>query len=165
MRYLIDGHNLIAKLPDISLSDPDDEVKLVLRLRSWTAADRRRKVTIVFDTGLPGGRDRVLSSSTVQVIFASSGSSADAVILRHIDRVKDVKAVAVVSSDREVTQAALRRRIAVFSSDEFAAQLVPRRAQEPADADRSAADSPPLSAVEVDEWLALFGDSDSIQPD
>jgi len=33
MPYLIDGHNLIAQMPGFSLSDPDDEARLVLRLR------------------------------------------------------------------------------------------------------------------------------------
>ncbi len=34
MHYLIDGHNLIAQISDISLDDPDDEAKLVLRLEA-----------------------------------------------------------------------------------------------------------------------------------
>ena len=29
MNYLIDGHNLIARTPGLSLADPDDEAKLV----------------------------------------------------------------------------------------------------------------------------------------
>ena len=52
MHYLIDGHNLIGALPDISLEDPDDEVKLILVLRSWAVARRRREVTVIFDGGL-----------------------------------------------------------------------------------------------------------------
>jgi len=38
MPLLIDGHNLIGQIPDISLSDPDDEAKLVLLLRRYTTA-------------------------------------------------------------------------------------------------------------------------------
>ena len=37
MPILIDGHNLIAKLPDLRLDDPDDEAKLVARLRAYYA--------------------------------------------------------------------------------------------------------------------------------
>ena len=37
MPYLIDGHNLIAKLPDIDIADPNDEAKLVTRLRGFAA--------------------------------------------------------------------------------------------------------------------------------
>ena len=88
MHYLIDGHNLIAKMPDISLDDPDDEVKLVLRLRQWTAGRRKRRVTVIFDGGLPGGAERHLSSRPVKVIFASAGQSADALL---INRIQDAK--------------------------------------------------------------------------
>ena len=48
MYYLIDGHNLIAHYPDIELEDPNDEVKLVLVLRSWAAAGRKREAMDVF---------------------------------------------------------------------------------------------------------------------
>ena len=37
MPLLIDGHNLIGHLPDLSLSDPRDEVKLVARLQAYAA--------------------------------------------------------------------------------------------------------------------------------
>lgn len=39
MNYLIDGHNLIARTPGLSLADPDDEAKLVQLLRRWAMAD------------------------------------------------------------------------------------------------------------------------------
>ena len=54
MPILIDGHNLIGRLPDLRLDDPDDEAKLVLRLRAYAARTRKR-ITVVFDQGLPGG--------------------------------------------------------------------------------------------------------------
>ena len=54
MPYLIDGHNLIACLPDIDLDDPNDEARLVNRLKGF-AAKARSKCIVVFDHGLPGG--------------------------------------------------------------------------------------------------------------
>ena len=88
MQYLIDGHNLIGKMPDIELSDPDDEIQLILRLRSWTAVSAKRKVVVYFDGGIPGGKDVNLSSSQVMVIFASRGKTADYLLITHINRVK-----------------------------------------------------------------------------
>ena len=38
--YLIDGHNLIGQLPDLSLTDPDDEAKLVQKLTGFPRARR-----------------------------------------------------------------------------------------------------------------------------
>ena len=42
MPVLIDGHNLIAKLPGIHLDDPDDEERLVERLRRYQARTGKR---------------------------------------------------------------------------------------------------------------------------
>lgn len=70
MPVLIDGHNLIAHMPNLRPDDPDDEVKLVLRLRACNA-HTRKKVTVVFDHGLPGGRSRELTG-LVRVIFAGA---------------------------------------------------------------------------------------------
>ncbi len=47
MPLLIDGHNLIGRLPDLRLDDPDDEAKLVARLRTYCARTRKR-ITAVF---------------------------------------------------------------------------------------------------------------------
>lgn len=156
MHYLIDGHNLIARLPDISLSDPDDEARLVGRLKQWAAADRRRKATVVFDAGLPGGEDKRLSGGGVRVVFAPNNSTADAVIIGRLSQIKNPDEYRVVSSDRAVLAAAQQRRVAVVRAEAFAAELAPRTgaSQQPA-ADRS--EAPTLSPAELDEWLALFG--------
>ncbi len=42
MPFLIDGHNVIAALRDIDLDDPDDEAKLVMKLRAWSSRVRRK---------------------------------------------------------------------------------------------------------------------------
>src|SRR5687768_975828 len=102
MRYLVDGHNLIAHLPDIDLADPDDEVKLVLKLRQF-AARSKKKITVVFDGGLPGGISHELSTSNVSVKFASAaGMSADRIMLNTIYKTKNPNLLTVVSSDREI---------------------------------------------------------------
>ena len=83
MPLLIDGHNLIGRLPDLHLDDPHDEAKLVLRLRAYAARTRKR-ITVVFDHGLPGGESLPLSSAGVKAIFASAGRSADRVLQERI---------------------------------------------------------------------------------
>ena len=70
MPFLIDGHNVIAALPDIDLEDPHDEAKLVLKLRAWTGRERRKAI-VVFDGGIPGGYSRTLSTVSVRVVFAA----------------------------------------------------------------------------------------------
>jgi predicted RNA-binding protein with PIN domain len=148
MSLLIDGHNLIGQMTDLALDDPEDEAKLVGRVRGFHARTGK-KITVVFDRGLPGGTSR-LSSSGVKVIFAPSNSSADRLILRRTRRHPHPAELTVVSSDREVIRAAQAVGAQTISSGEFARQLEGTPAS-PAPAD------PSLSPEEIEEWLRLFG--------
>ncbi len=147
MPLLIDGHNLIGRLPDLDLADVNDEVELVRRLRVYCHR-HRRKATLVFDAGLPGGRDLWLSAPPVEVVFASPGSSADAVVRERIRRARDPRGLLVVSSDRSLQRAAQARGARVVPAEEFAAALAaPLPAARP---------EKPDSPTSVDEWLTLF---------
>jgi predicted RNA-binding protein with PIN domain len=152
-QLLIDGHNLIAALPDLSLEDPDDEQKLVVVLRKY-AAWRRAKVVVVFDSGMPGGRSNELSGGGVTAIFAGSHTIADRVLMERIRELKKPGEWVIVSSDREVQQAAARRHLIVWSSPDF----VKRLARPVPTAKLPAADEHPVSTADVDEWLNIFGD-------
>lgn len=160
MRYIIDGHNLIGQLPDISLRDEHDEAMLVQKLTSFTAGSKDRCV-VVFDRGLPGGESR-MSTSRVTVRFAPTGSTADQVIIFHLEDVKDPAAWTVVSNDHEVLTAARKRRINTLSSSEFAARLRP--AAKPAARKRTRAqrreDGGDIHQTddEIAEWLKVFGE-------
>jgi len=102
MPYLIDGHNLIGALPDIELTDPHDEAKLVLKLRGW-AAHHRQRLVIVFDGGVPGGPSRTLSGGPIEVFFAARGHTiADRVIIARCNAWPIPATWTVVSSDHEV---------------------------------------------------------------
>lgn len=154
MHYLIDGHNLIAKIPDISLDDPSDEAKLVLRLRSWAAAGRKRRVTVIFDSGLPGGEAHRLSTGPVKVLFASAGRTADALLIGRIQKANNPMAYTLVTSDRAVLAAAKVRRMPHVKAEEFAKQIRQRDVKNDA---ISEAVEPNLSEGEIDEWLTIFG--------
>lgn len=153
MHYLIDGHNLIAKMPDISLADPDDEAQLALRLRGWTAGDRRRRVTVVFDGGLPGGEATALSGSSVTVVFAPAGRTADSLLIRRIQAVNNPAEYTLVSSDRELMAAARARRMPCLPSEKFVPLL--KQGQQPS-APPAERENPRLSPGEIEEWLELF---------
>jgi predicted RNA-binding protein with PIN domain len=152
MPFLIDGHNLIGRLPDLSLDDPDDEAKLVAHLRAYCARTGRR-ATVAFDHGLPGGRSRELSGGRVEVVFASTGRTADGILRERIRRARDPRGLTVVTSDREVIAAARARGARVTRSEEFAAQLSAPRTGE-------VEEEVPLSAAEITEWLKVFGERD-----
>jgi predicted RNA-binding protein with PIN domain len=164
MHYLIDGHNLIAAVPDISLEDPDDEVKLILLLKSWAVARHKREVTVIFDGGLPGGYQQRLSTSRINVIFASAGQTADTLLTRRIKKVPNPPEYTLVSSDRAVQGAAAARKMAVLSSEAFVELLV-KKEERPLQPKVEESDNPALSSEEVAEWLELFGPEPELKPE
>lgn len=165
MHYLIDGHNLIARVPGLSLADPDDEAKLVQLLKRWAAADTRRKVTVIFDKGLPGGEAKHLSGGGVRALFAPDNRSADALLIRRIEGIDDPAQYTVVTSDGVILRAAQRRRVPTQRSEQFAVAMVNERTfptAAPPAADAHA--NPRLSPNEVNEWLELFGPEPETKP-
>ncbi|NDJ62926.1 MAG: NYN domain-containing protein [Chloroflexi bacterium] len=151
MPYLIDGHNLIGQLPDISLADPNDEAKLVQKLMGFTARTQRRCV-VVFDAGITGGRSR-MSTRMVEVVFAPRGTSADHIMLQRIADARDTQYWVVVSSDREVLSAARRRRMRAVRSTDFVGMMRPQLAHDKDDDDHTERYPSP---AEVDAWLKIF---------
>ncbi len=151
MPYLVDGHNLIGTglLPNISLGDENDEVRLVWLLRRYQPRVRTR-ITVVFDRGLPGGRARHLSGGGVEVVFASAGRSADDVIIARIRQARRPASLRVVSSDARVQAVARAHGCKVISAREFARELtrpLPHLVER---------EDVRLSEEEVEEWLRLF---------
>jgi predicted RNA-binding protein with PIN domain len=151
MPLLIDGHNLIGQMPDLRLDDPDDEAKLVARLRTYCTREQKR-ATVVFDHGLPGGWSEALSGAGVRVIFASAGRNADSILRERIRNVRDPRGLMVISSDRAVIAAAKAGKVRVMRAEVFAARL-----GVPVDAAESE-QGPQLSPEEVEEWLRVFGE-------
>jgi predicted RNA-binding protein with PIN domain len=146
---LIDGHNLIGRLPTLSLEDPDDEEKLVRLLKSYRARTGKA-ISVVFDPGstfaLPGAH----REGGIEIVFAPYGTTADAVIARRVEKSRTPAGLLVVTSDQEVADRVTRWGARVESSDAFAAELI--------DVHESLSKSkdPSLSPEEVEAWLALF---------
>lgn len=153
MPYLIDGHNLIGALPDIDIEDPDDEAKLVIKLRGFVAR-KKTKCTVIFDGGLPGGASR-MSSRSVEVIFASTQhTNADALLKIRIDNIRDVKSWTLVSSDREIADFARRRRMRQLTAQDFVQELQGGgESSDPVDEE----EKPTPSQADADYYMGLFG--------
>ncbi|MCY7306789.1 MAG: NYN domain-containing protein [Rhodoferax sp.] len=166
MTYLIDGHNLIGQLDDIHLSDPDDEAKLVMKLRGFAARTGKRCV-VIFDNGLPAGHSH-LSGGAVEVLFASPHTNADALMIGRIRRARDPASWTVVSSDRMVLEQARAKRMTSVPSPLFAAELrrlnvplsVPTKAEKRLgvkDVDPGEAPNPAMSRKDKAYFAGLFG--------
>ena len=171
MIFLIDGHNLIGKMPDIHLSDPDDEQKLVSRLSDWAGQDKRRRLMVYFDAGEFGGMGDMLSRPSVRVQFSRIGKTADSMIVKFMQSVKNAQEFTLVTSDREIIFAARKRRIGYILSEEFVLlvqedlkgfdaekeQKEPEEAGSEADVD--------VSAAEVQQWMSAFEKAPHREPD
>jgi len=157
MPYLIDGHNLIPKIPGLSLGDIDDELQLIQLLQEFWRL-QRKQVEIHFDNAQPGQpRARVFGAVTAR--FSRPGKTADQAIQEHLTRLgRAARNWTVVSSDHSVQAAARAARAQSMSAEAFAAAL------------RQALDHPPetggrgedtaLDPDEVQDWLDIFGKQD-----
>jgi predicted RNA-binding protein with PIN domain len=151
MPYIIDGHNLIGALPDISLHDPEDERQLITRLQAFLSRNRKRAV-LYFDDRAPGAR-AFYHTPNLQVRFVGRPRSADDAIRDHIERLgREATNWTVVSTDRAVRSLARRSGAVSMTSQAFAAQMS-RPHDLPADAEKPSA---PASEGEIAAWERLF---------
>ncbi|MFZ6030456.1 MAG: NYN domain-containing protein [Chloroflexota bacterium] len=154
MPYLIDGHNLIAKVPGIHLHGIEDEQQLIERLQSYCRM-RRRQVDVYFDNA-PPGQPAVRKYGAVTAYFVRQGKTADQAIQDRLLRLgRGARNWVVVTSDRAVQAAARASQATVMSSEAFADDMA--LASEQVDAGLDQQDVPTLTQDELDDWLAMFG--------
>lgn len=152
MPLIIDGHNLIGQMVEISLSDPHDEEKLIARLEEYHR-ERGIPIIVVFDPGQAPPPAKRLQGKGIKVLFAPPGSKADTLIINLLKKNPYPKGLTIVSSDREVRRAARARRAKTMTAQRFARMLSrPKRPPltEPTIKEKG------LSSSEVREWMAIF---------
>lgn len=119
MSLIIDGHNLIPKLPGMSLDLPDDEEQLIKLLIEFAGTVKKR-IIVYFDNAPPGyaGLRRY---GSVSAYFVSEGRSADNAIRIKLNRLgKEAKNWTVVSSDHEVGEYVRFAGARLIKSEDFA---------------------------------------------
>ena len=153
MNYIIDGHNLIGKIPGLDLRMPDDEERLVALLNRF-GQQSRHKLEVYFD-GAPPGQAGVRNYGRVRAHFVPTSQTADEAIRRRLVKLgKSAANWVVVTSDREVQSAAREAHAGVLPAEDFS-QMVQTTLQRRLANTFDAADKP-LSEEEVNEWLAIF---------
>ena len=151
MPYLIDGHNLIGKLPDIHLDQADDEERLIERLAAFCRT-ARKQVEVYFDQAAPGQAGR-FRHGPVTAVFISAGGTADAAIARRVQGLgRAAQNWTVVSSDNAVQASARAGRARVMPSEQFAGLL--RSGPSGSGSTRDTK----LGEDELAEWLRIFGE-------
>jgi predicted RNA-binding protein with PIN domain len=182
MLYLIDGYNLLFSGAGRRPRDPEelgaargDLVRLLQRLH----AARRGRSIVVFDCRKPFflfGLPRRQRFGDVEVRFAAADSSADDHLRALIRETKDAQAATVVTSDREILDAAEARGMRMEGAKAFWRRLTaeppagdggpPRGAKKPGrGAPRRGTPAPPepdvkregIPASDVEYWMREFG--------
>jgi predicted RNA-binding protein with PIN domain len=153
MNYIIDGHNLISKIPELNLSMLDDEQRLIELLNRFVRGSRHR-LEVYFDRA-PAGQAGVLNFGKVRAHFVTASSSADDAIRMRLARLgRSAANWMVVSSDRSVQAAAREAHAQVVSAEKFASRI---QASLHANTNgMKEVKDQPLSEDEVNEWLRIF---------
>jgi len=133
MAYIIDGHNLIGILPDISLSQPDDEARLVARLLSYRAQGAGDMI-VFFDgnplstAAEPGRRPSSMPSSPGMVVhYAPAGKSADDAIVDFLRTARQPGQYAVVTNDQGLMARVRSLGASILPASEFSSQMARRK--------------------------------------
>lgn len=150
MSYLIDGHNLIGQMPDMKLSDANDEEKLIARLMAFLGRTGKT-ATVVFDPPRHGVQERLSlreARGKLSVVWTPVGRIADDVLRDLIMLVKDKQGTTVITSDSAVAGYARVSGIRSMSSQNFIKQMNAPSA--------SAESKPTATRADVDEWAAVF---------
>ena len=125
MWIIVDGYNLIRQSAELAMLDRADlqsgREALLRELQSYRRA-RRHKITVVFDGREQGGfSEGAESAGGIGVRYSKRGETADSVIARLVSQGDE--GTVVVSSDREVAEAARRQGAAWLSAAEFLARV------------------------------------------
>ena len=161
---IVDGHNLIPKIPGLSLRDIDDEERLIALLQEY-ARIKRKKVLVFFD-GAPPGQSGERVYGALRAHFVPTGRTADDAIRQYLDGMgKTARTATVVSSDRQVQANARELHARVLPSEDFARQIIELPTQSAA-RDPTPPGKAPASPREagtanpdqdVAQWIDLFG--------
>jgi predicted RNA-binding protein with PIN domain len=159
MPYLIDGHNLIPKLPHGNLQSMDDEIELIQKLQTFCQRTGK-KIEVYFDQA-PAGQARSQRYGNVKAHFIRQGRTADAAMISRLRALgKDAQNWTIVTSDRQIASFARSVHAKVLTSDRFVSLMLSQASTEGSGPEESS--DLQLSSEEVDRWMAIFGeDGDS----
>ncbi len=153
MNYIVDGHNLIAKMGGLALSMADDEERLIELMQRYSQHERG-KFEVYFD-GAPVGQAGIRRYGRVRAHFVPASSTADDAIRSRLAALgKAAGSWAVVSSDRSIQAAAREAHARVIKAEDFAEMV--EAALQPSSAESNNKTDKQLSQAEVDEWLTIF---------
>ncbi len=148
LRYLIDGNNLIWKIPELkNLQKSETEKtiareKLIFMLQRFFAK-KKIKVTVYFD-----GAPHAKLGGSVATKY-SYERKADELIREAIDALKTKRTATIVSSDRWITDYARVNGCNVIKSEVFAKELTA--------SEKEISKEEKIENLKNEDWEKLFG--------
>jgi len=168
--YLVDGHNLIPKLPGLSLSELNDEIRLIEMLQVFSRL-RRKKIEVFFD-GAPAGNAGSRAYGAIRAHFVRAGGTADEAIRLRLEQLgAQARETLVITSDHRVQSEARAHHAKFLDSELFARELlqvphspIPPKEPQPAvkkpagppQPPKSTKEDPSLSSDQLAEWMEIF---------
>ncbi len=147
MPYIIDGHNLIPKIPGLRLDQLDDEQSLFALLDDYFK-QIRKKAVVYFDRASHTNHVN-FHSAYLHAHFIHSPSSADDAILLQLKELGgDAHNYTIVTSDHWIIDNAHAVGASVISSDDFAHKLLTYHSKPQ--------NKPKNPENDVDFWLDIF---------
>lgn len=156
--FLIDGYNLIHALglvhKQLAPHELESARRRLLDFLHARLEPLAQNITVVFDAKRkPGHMPSEFTEGNILVRFAGRNEEADDVIEALIAAERMPERLVVISEDRRLRQAAVRRQARSWGCGELLDHLERRPA---AASTESAAMPAQLSKEEVDEWLREF---------
>jgi predicted RNA-binding protein with PIN domain len=155
MPFLIDGHNLLWAINKCDeLFAPTDDVGLCRSVDTYCTRIGEFG-EVIFDGTGPWSKQPYSGFRQVRVVFAGADIEADAVIEDTIRRSKNPRKLIIVSNDRRVRRAALKRKAVALASEDFWSKLmhcITRKRPQPEPTGKRHG----LNATDTSKWLREF---------
>lgn len=145
-RYIIDGNNLIGKIPGLKAipkANRQSARERLCHILDRYFADKKIKVSLHFD-GFAGPAIKASSLS----IHYSSGKPADDLIKHEIEMAKNPKLLTIISSDHNLTSFAKACSCTIINSEAFVRDIYKR-------SDNNEEER--IKSISTDEIKKLFG--------
>jgi len=143
--FIIDGNNLIGKIPSIKSKDKNAEREKLAYILERYFFNKKVKVSLHFD----GHKNLPIKVSGIK-IFYSENQTADDLIKNEIERTSNRKNIILVSSDNNLKEFARVCSCEVKSSDDFGKDITSSQNN---DEEENIIDS----IKNIDEFKKLFG--------
>ena len=155
MPYIIDGNNLIGSSPDISLKDENARSEIIAIVKKFQR-NKKSKIIIVFDGEPDTFSEEENPNEKIVVKYPPVGESADDEIKRILEGYTYFRDVILITSDRELKEAAKKKGVKVVNSIEFYYELKRVYRATGRIEQKQKRINTELTEGEVDQWMKIF---------